>query len=296
MAKNRTIPTLVPRRTRRPKGAEKWFDALIVAGTDDVRKANPLLGSEHRPRPPLRRRFLPQTARQTALIGEVISVLNEMRADLGLDAVVINPQRFRILPAKVYRRAGRNRESRGFTAKGWTYLNATYCRDEVDLLGILTHEIVHLMSFSVLVLWPRLHGERFTGFFDGFRTFGYRQGDFAAPLWAFNEAITEIIADELRARLVAKGVVRGRNARRLRNWWRTTYIAYLIGFLRLSLGNSAEEVSVAFRTFAIDYFRGTRKFVPILRRLGLLEGLLDLDPIEEDIIAFVTEQAHRLNL
>lgn len=293
MAKIKNASVKVLPHIRRPQDAEKWYDAVVVAGTRNERLARALIGTEHRPMEPLRHRIVPQTPHQTKLIIKVIEILNDFRGTLGLKPVIISPDRVRLLPPKVFRRAAGHALTQGFTKHGWIYLDAARCRRTAVLLKLLTHELCHLTAFSVLVVWPLAHLQARYMEFVGLNAFGHSSKDFRSEYLALDEAVTELMANELRHQLISQKIIHGRTADYLRNAWRHTYVTLLVVFLANDLGKTNEEAADAVRTMSIDYFKGTSKFIAILRRRGLLSQLQRLNTEKWAVLDFILNHERR---
>jgi hypothetical protein len=136
------------------------------------------------------------------------AALNVFRGELGLDPVVIGSARLHVIEPKLYMEKFGS-ESRGASAYGHGYIARK--RSRTGFLGTLTHELTHMASGQAMRVYARekdgklegLHLPMQSGFaFWNRKPIKGRENDAETPSFhGLNEAVTELIAHDVRNRL-----------------------------------------------------------------------------------------------
>jgi hypothetical protein len=129
-----------------------------------------------------------------------IVALDALRAGLGLPPCVIDRDMIGIADSDLYRASNPN--STGSMYYGHVYL--TPQNDRTEFLATLTHELVHAAAWNRIDVIAE-DSPHFLVAGTCMRRTGYRvQRGIAAAYNGFNEAVTELIAHEVRLRLLMR--------------------------------------------------------------------------------------------
>jgi hypothetical protein len=277
----------------RPRGSEKWFDAAVVVEARDEAEALSYRGRQFEPVTPFRCRTIRPTRRQASLIRECLDEADRLLRAFRLTPARISLDRVHILSPSDLRRIARNDRHRAVLWRGHLYLNARYIRNPADLLEVMTHELAHAISMSVIIFNPRVKSRQaFPLVVYGLRVAGLRVGTVNHAYLALNEVTTEIAAGEMRRALIERRVVTGRDARRLAKCWRrkTSYGPIISTVLHLLAGRRGSVPPVA-RRLVRCMLTGDPSFVELLKRRGVHDELFALEIEANQLDAFMVRHA-----
>jgi hypothetical protein len=207
-------------------------------------------------------KVLVKTAEEEKSIAAAFDALNEVRRELGLDAARLDAGHIHVVDeCEFWQRYGNSR--RAFTEFGHVFLPRRYLL--LNFLQDLTHEIVHLSSLRAVVDPMRPKDETVRYMRSGFSPLDGRALTQRWRFSGFNEGVTELLAVEVRKRLVAKTVLLNETmAEVLVKDLSYRVQVRLVGEL-IGLAGGSDEAA-ARRTVFLDYFNRSPVFLKKLAR------------------------------
>jgi len=273
-------------KTRDRNGAA-WRDGLITIdrtdidppGSDAVLRQIGLLDElEHE---------LAKTAEEERVIGASVAALNDLRRELGLEAVRLDPANVHIMTeTELWTRWGNSRDA--FAGLGHAFVPRRYlfaCTAQS-----LTHELVHLSAYRA-VIDPALAGDEAVRLIrSGLSRTVYAGGRLQKMFLGLDEGVTELIAIEVRRRLVERsGLLDERTSRLLlTDHSYPAQVRLATELIKLAAGG--REEGSARRLLFADYFAHSSKFLKRLARVrpGASKMLRTMDTGTDTLVVAAT--------
>lgn len=237
-----------------------WRDGLIIIDRTDIDPPGAEAELRRLELLPEIEKELAKTAEETRAIGLSLDALNAVRRGLGLDGVRLDRDHIHVVcEFEFCRRWGGYRQA--FTESGHVYLPRSFML--LYFLQHLTHELVHLSSFKAVIDPSRDKDLAVRYMSDGFSRVSRQGGEARRLFVAFDEAVTELIALEVRKLVAASGILKPELAEVLAN--DRTYESAVVLVQEL-IELAGPDPETARRRLFRDYFGRTDLFLRTLAR------------------------------